>query len=132
MTTALADGSLVTVDGRAYTVRLDPVGCAGPQHSHPQPHADGRPGSDSHHHHAARCGELPRQVTLIPAWEPAPRHTHHYERGRDGLNRCTCRAQRRLVSVNLSDGRALVAYDMPPDADHPSGWSYERREAADR
>lgn len=122
----------VMVDGRSYRLRIDAPNCGSQRHYHAEVHADGSPGDEPHHHHSARCDEIPRQATLIPAWEKtALRHDHDF--GPD--NRCACGAWReelpdtkRRRPGDPKPLKRVVGYHNLPDDNHPDGWSYERKE----
>lgn len=128
---AETDGEVILIKGRPYRLRLDPLNCVGQRHYHPELHADGTPGEEPHHHHSPRCAEIPRQATLIPMWEKtAERHVHAFTDGK-----CACGATREEMTekriYRAGDKRPdkqLVGYRNPPDAEHPSGWSYTRKE----
>lgn len=128
-----AGGPLATVivDGRPWRLRPDPPNCASRTHHHAELHAGGTGGDEPHHHHSAGCEQVPRQATLLPAWEQDPaaprRHDHEF----DGAGRCGCGTWREPAPPpgrRRKGGWLGMTYHNPPDADHPDGWSYTRRE----
>jgi hypothetical protein len=120
----VTDGDAVLFEGRLYRFQVGASSCASTRHRHDEPHADGSVGAEPHHHHGPGCADTPRQATLYPLWDTAERHAHDFTA--DGT--CACGATRAEVVVRPG-GKRLMAYQMPADAAHPDGWSYERLEA---
>lgn len=120
----IEDGGELTLGGRRYRLVLGAPNCASIRHYHHEDHADGTPGGPAHHHHEARCADVPRQATLYPVGPGTARHVHAYQAGT-----CQCGATRTVIAPpRPPGGKQTVAYQMPADADHPAGWSYQRNE----
>jgi hypothetical protein len=125
----LDDSGEVIINGRHYVIAINEFDCTAVKHYHYDRHADGSLGNERHHHHSSRCADIPRQATLYPL-DADERHEHEFGPGEQQPHTCTCGAWRERAAVrdgsSRNDGR-MFAYHMPPDQDHPQGWSYKRR-----